>query len=76
MLTNFLLENLKGRDHAEDLGIDGKIILEWILERRGKMCGLNASGSRWAPVGGSCEYSNEPLGSIKGGKFLDNLSDS
>jgi hypothetical protein len=27
----FLLENLKGRDYLEDIGIDGKIILEWIL---------------------------------------------
>jgi hypothetical protein len=27
----FWLENLKGRDHSEDLGIDGKIILQWIL---------------------------------------------
>jgi hypothetical protein len=27
----FWLENLKGRDHLEDLGIEGKIILEWIL---------------------------------------------
>jgi hypothetical protein len=27
----FLLGNLKGRDHLEDLGIDGKIILEGIL---------------------------------------------
>jgi hypothetical protein len=25
------LENLKGRDHSEDLGVDGKIMLEWIL---------------------------------------------
>jgi hypothetical protein len=25
-----LSENLRGRDHVEDLGIDGKIILEWI----------------------------------------------
>jgi hypothetical protein len=25
------LESLKGRDDAEDLGIDGNIILEWIL---------------------------------------------
>jgi len=25
--------NLKGRDHSEDLGIDGKIILELILEK-------------------------------------------
>jgi hypothetical protein len=24
-----LLENLKGTDHKEDLGIDGKIISEW-----------------------------------------------
>jgi hypothetical protein len=23
--------NLKGRDHVKDLGIDGKIILEWFL---------------------------------------------
>jgi hypothetical protein len=27
----FGLENLKGRDSAEDLNIDGNIILEWIL---------------------------------------------
>jgi hypothetical protein len=25
------LENLKERDHSEDLGVDGKIILAWIL---------------------------------------------
>jgi len=24
----FWLENLKGRDHSEDRGVDGKIILE------------------------------------------------
>jgi len=27
------LENWKGRDHSEDLGVDWKIILEWILGR-------------------------------------------
>jgi hypothetical protein len=31
MHTIFWLENLKGRDHMEDLGTDGKILLEWIL---------------------------------------------
>jgi hypothetical protein len=36
MHTRFWLENLKGRDHSEDLGIDGKIILEWILGKWGE----------------------------------------
>jgi hypothetical protein len=31
MHTKFLLENLEGKNHSEDLGVDGKIILEWIL---------------------------------------------
>jgi hypothetical protein len=26
-----LVRKLKGRDHWEDLGVDGKIISEWIL---------------------------------------------
>jgi len=31
MHTKFWLENMKGRDHMEDLGIDGNLILWWIL---------------------------------------------
>jgi hypothetical protein len=27
---NIWLENLKGRDHLQDQGIDGKIIPQWI----------------------------------------------
>jgi hypothetical protein len=33
--TKFSSENLMGRDHLEELGIDGKIILEWILGKCG-----------------------------------------
>jgi hypothetical protein len=29
------MENLKGRDHFEDKGIDGKILLERILRKEG-----------------------------------------
>jgi hypothetical protein len=29
--TKFWLENLKSRDCSEDLGIDQRIMLEWIL---------------------------------------------
>jgi hypothetical protein len=34
MQTVFVFRNLKGRDHSEDLGVDGKI-LEWILRKMG-----------------------------------------
>jgi hypothetical protein len=35
MYTIFLLENLKGRDHSEDLGVNGRIIFECILGKQG-----------------------------------------
>jgi hypothetical protein len=28
---NILVGNLKERDHLEDIGVDGRVILEWIL---------------------------------------------
>jgi hypothetical protein len=31
----FWVENLKGRDHSEDLGIGRKITFEWILGKQG-----------------------------------------
>jgi hypothetical protein len=31
--TQFWSENLKGRDHLEDVGVDGRIILKWILRK-------------------------------------------
>jgi hypothetical protein len=33
MHTKLLSENLKETDHLEDLGIDGKIILQWISRK-------------------------------------------
>jgi hypothetical protein len=32
--TKFQLENLKESDHLEDLGVDVRLILEWILEEK------------------------------------------
>jgi len=34
MHAKFLLESLKRRDHLEDLDMDGRVILEWILEKQ------------------------------------------
>jgi hypothetical protein len=65
-----LWENLRERDHLEDLEIDGKIVftcffqktdgnMDWIIWRR-----MGASGA-------FCDCGNEPSGSIKCGEFLD-----
>jgi hypothetical protein len=45
-----LLENRMERDHLEDLGLDGKIILEWIL---GKICGKAWIECVWLRIGAS-----------------------
>jgi hypothetical protein len=69
-------KNLKGREHLEDLGVDGRIILEWVLEgHKVGRCGLAASGSGCGPVAGCCERGNEPSISIKGRESLEQLSD-
>jgi hypothetical protein len=46
--TKSLLENLKGRDHAEGISVDGKIILDWIL---GKQGGRVWTGYTWLGTG-------------------------
>jgi hypothetical protein len=46
------LENLKGRDHSEDFGVDGRIILKWILGNRVWECGLYSSAPLYGPMAG------------------------
>jgi hypothetical protein len=62
---------LKRREHLEDVVMDGRIILELILD---KQDGRLWSAFIWRRIrtgGDSCEHSSEPSGSIKGGEFLD-----
>jgi hypothetical protein len=35
MYTTFWPVKLKGRDYADNLGVDGKVTLEWILRKLG-----------------------------------------
>ena len=65
--TGFWWGNLKERDHLEDSGIDGRMILKWIFGKRDRGHGLDWSGL----VTASCECGNEPAGIIKCGKFPD-----
>jgi hypothetical protein len=48
MNTKFLSVSLKGRDHSEDLDVEGRIILEWIL---GKLCRKVWTGIIWLRIG-------------------------
>jgi hypothetical protein len=43
MCEKFWSENLKERDHSEDLGVYGRIILDWIS---GKQCEKVSTGWR------------------------------
>jgi hypothetical protein len=62
--NKILVKKLKGRDHAEDLSVEGRIILER------SRCGLDSSGSGEGPVARSCGRGNEPSGCIRRGEFL------
>lgn len=54
----------------ENLGLNGGIILKWILGKWDRVCGLDSSGSGYGPVAGFCEHGDGPCGFIKGGDIL------
>jgi hypothetical protein len=41
---NIFIGEPEGKNHIEDLGVDG-VKLEWILRNYGGICGLDSSGS-------------------------------
>jgi hypothetical protein len=44
---------MKGRDHSKDLGVDGKIIFEWMLGKEG---GKVRTGFIWLRTGTSAGF--------------------
>jgi hypothetical protein len=66
--TEFWWKNLSERDHLEDPGVDGNIVLRRISRK------WDGTGLIWlkiGKVGGTYECGNEPSGSINCGEFLD-----
>jgi hypothetical protein len=68
-----LMEKHEGTNHLKDRGVDGRMILKWILEKWDVRHGLGRSGSGQKQVAGSCECGNKPSGSIKCREFLEKL---
>jgi hypothetical protein len=63
MRRGFLWGNLIEGDHMEHPDVDGRIILQWILENWDGGHGLDRSGTVKEQVAGCCECGNEPSGS-------------
>jgi hypothetical protein len=68
MHRKFLSVNLKERDRSEDLGVDGRKIGWETVE----CMHLALDRDQWRALVNTV---NEPSGSIKGGEFLDYISD-
>jgi hypothetical protein len=65
-----LVGNQRERDHFEDPGINGRIIVRCIF-RKWDGGAWTGSGSGYGQVASTYECGNEPSGSIKCGEFLD-----
>jgi hypothetical protein len=60
----------EGKDHLEDLGVDGRMILIYILRHK-MVRGLSLCDSGQGHAADCYECGNEPLGFTKYWEFLD-----
>jgi hypothetical protein len=54
------MENLKGRGHLRDIGIDGNILLKEILKKQGVKVWTGLIWISTVTSRGICEHENEP----------------
>ena len=59
MLTRLWYGDLSETGHFEDLGIDGGIILKWILKKHVLRTWTDLSGTENGQAVGCCEHGNE-----------------
>jgi hypothetical protein len=63
-----LVGKAEGRDHSENVNVNGKTILEWILGKGVDLIHLAQNKDQWPD---SFEDGNVPLVCIGGREFLD-----
>ena len=68
--TQFWWGDQRVRDHLEDWGIDGRILLKRIFKNWDGGLGLDWYRSTQGQVASSCECRNEPSSSTKGKYFF------
>jgi hypothetical protein len=75
MYSQLQLQILKGRDHLEDLGVKGSLVLKWIFVKYDvKVYTIDLAGSGYGPLSGFCEHGDEHSGSIKVTESLERRS--
>jgi hypothetical protein len=57
--------------HLEDRGVDGSMILKWVLKNWDGVVDWIGLAQKWGWVAGCCECGSDPSGSVKCGEFLD-----
>jgi hypothetical protein len=55
----YKIETVKGRGHLGDLGIGGRLLLKWILEKWDMRMWTGFNWVKIGSIGGLCELSNE-----------------
>jgi hypothetical protein len=65
--TSRVSENLKERNNSEDLGVDGTVMLKWIIKKWNRIVGngMDSSGSKQGQVADSCKSGNGCFGKRK-----------
>jgi hypothetical protein len=69
----FWWTNLKERDYLEDLDVDERIILKWVLKKWYEGHGLDQCGLGMRHLVDFCECGNESSGYTKLREFLNQL---
>jgi hypothetical protein len=59
--TNFSWGKVRVKDHLGDLEVNGRTVVKWVVQKQRMRMWIRLI---WLMVG-SCEYDNEPSGSIK-----------